>query len=212
METSLYAKRHDNKTSLTPYLLSLKTPPLKESQETKSNTITSTNLKHMEIPKTSMASLLLYYLWARPTSSSSSSSRDNRNKDRKNPRLIDANDPMVLLSPQVGCLGQIKTRNRSMHGMRKGKQKSESNIFTRCLAPLFKGNSRVQDVPRSTKKVVSVNITEMDPPLPVRMIRQEDLYKVSLWERRAGGKELQELQLTEKRRQLTTLADICFFS
>lgn len=159
-----------------------------------------------------MAALLLSYL---SPFHSSSSSNSNKNNHRKNHRLTDANDPMVLLSPQVGCLGQIKTRNNhSLHGARKRKQKAESNILIKCLAPLFKGSSKVRDIPRSVNKMLvnNVSITEMDPPLPVRMIKQEDLYKVSLWERRFGGKELGKLELMEKRRRMTTIADICFFS
>lgn len=78
--------------------------------------------------------------------------------------------------------------------------------------PLFKGSSKVRDVPMSVKMVV--RIREMDPPLPVKMRKHEDdLYKVSLWERRsAGAKKLEKLEVTEKRRQLTTIAEICLFN
>lgn len=164
-----------------------------------------------------MVSLILSYLSPFPSSSSSSSSsnsnkKNRNNRDRKNPRLVDANDPVLMMSPRVGCMGQIKTRKPCSHDVRKRKQKESSNILVRCLAPLFKGSSKVRDVPMSVKMVVSIR--EMDPPLPVKMKKHEDdLYKLSLWERRsAGAKELEKLELTERRRQLTTIAEICLFS
>ncbi|KAJ3697755.1 hypothetical protein LUZ61_001460 [Rhynchospora tenuis] len=189
METALYATRHNNKTSPSPSLFLIKTPPL---EETKSTTVS---------PLAAMAAFLSYLS---PFPSPSSNSNKNRSKDRKNLRLADSTDPMLMMSPRIGCMGQIKS---STNCAKKGKRK-KSGLLVRFLAPLFKGSSKVRDVPRSVK---IVSITEMDPPLPVkRRNQEEDLYKVSLWERRFGVRELQELQLKENRRQLTTTAEIHF--
>ncbi|KAJ4762731.1 S-adenosylmethionine decarboxylase proenzyme [Rhynchospora pubera] len=190
METDLYATRHNNKISTSPSLLLLITPPL---EETKSSTVS---------PLAAMAAFLSYLS---PFPSSSSNSNKNKSKDRKNLRLADSTDPMLMMSPRIGCMGQIKS---SKHGAKKGKRK-ESGLLVRFLAPLFKGSSKVRDVPRSVK---IVSITEMDPPLPVKMrSREDDLYKVSLWERRFGVKEIQKLVLKENRRQLATTTEIHVF-
>lgn len=144
---------------------------------------------------------------------------------------ISSEDP---LSPKIGCMGQVKRNNKiigfpssSNHCKLALTAKSSTNVKYLKLRRLFSAKNLTttasctrKEVNRNSKVVCegkqsrSVNIYEMDPPLPVvkKVVKTEDNgEETSLWKRRSGGSsglkslELQQIQVPRHRLEINTV-------
>ncbi|XP_047324447.1 uncharacterized protein LOC124927977 [Impatiens glandulifera] len=126
-------------------------------------------------------------------------------------------------SPKVGCMGQVKRSNRVIgfpipYLLSSSSSSIASNVKYEKLKRIFSGKS----VPNGERKVQSaretihnvkigrncapaaappVNVCEMDPPLPVVILKKEEIGSeedVSLWKRRSGGIALKSLVVQQQ--------------
>ncbi|XP_019704792.1 uncharacterized protein [Elaeis guineensis] len=154
------------------------------------------------------------------TTTSSSSSCPPPKKNHHRGHHFAATDPS---SPKLGCMGQIKRKNKSSSSISSFSSSSSPSLSTgssdsRSGNKLFglkrafmvrsvgsQASSTVRDDRGGVPVVVSV--ADLDPPLPVVRRRPvSDMNSVSLWERRCGGEALRGIQLEQPQLHLYATA------
>lgn len=112
-------------------------------------------------------------------------------------------------SPKVSCMGQVKRNNRVIGFPAPYRQNSSitgplnSKVKYTKLKRLFsftpgdRKSTKVNDRNGSKINVVELNVSELDPPLPVVKKVNPAPADGGLWKRRSGGAALKSLQIQQ---------------
>lgn len=148
--------------------------------------------------------------------------KDVKLPNSKNPSSsanLSANNHNEPTSPKVSCMGQVKRNNRVIGFPTPYRPTSttaitgpvNSKVKYMKLKRLFSGKNftpgtNAGGIRKSTKmndntskiNVVEVNVSELDPPLPVvKKVNPAPAADGGLWKRRSGGTALKSLQIQQ---------------
>ncbi|XP_055834632.1 uncharacterized protein LOC129903155 [Solanum dulcamara] len=147
--------------------------------------------------------------------------KDVKLQNSKNPSSsanLSADNHNEPTSPKVSCMGQVKRNNRVIGFPTPYRPTSttaitgpvNSKVKYLKLKKLFSGKNftpgtNTGGIRKSTKvndtskiNVVEVNVSELDPPLPVvKKVNPAQAADGGLWKRRSGGTALKSLQIQQ---------------